>query len=80
MVNKCSMYTCYLSRKIRLLLGRNDLELLGAVSEKVGVRLGDELSLVGLLDKVLVTLLVGEVDGILLALELQPVAVHEVGG
>lgn len=63
----------------QLLFGGNDLELLGAVSKQVGVCLGDSLPLVGLLDKVLVALLVGEVDSVLLRLELYPVAVHEIG-
>lgn len=55
------------------------LQLSGDVCEVVGVRLGDELADVGLLDKVLVALLVSEVDGLLLGLELDSVAVHEVG-
>ena len=58
-----------LACRIHLLLGQYDLELLGAVSEEVGVGLGSNLSLVGLLDKVLVALLVSKVDGVLLALE-----------
>jgi hypothetical protein len=64
---------------IQLLLGPYDLELSRNVSEEVGIRLGHELPLVRLLHKVLVTLFVGEVDGVLFGLELYPVAVHEVG-
>lgn len=48
------------------LLGTDVLQLLGAVHEVVGVRLGDDLALVGLLDKVFVALLVGKVDSIVL--------------
>jgi hypothetical protein len=74
------MYTCYLAPcQIQLLLGRYDLELLGAVSEQVGIGLGDGLPLVGLLDKVLVALLISELDSVLLGFKLYPVAVHEVG-
>jgi hypothetical protein len=54
------------------------LQLSGNVCEVVRVRLGNELANVGLLDEVLVALLVSEVDGIILRLELQAVAVHEV--
>jgi hypothetical protein len=57
-----------------------DLQLAWNVCEEVGVRLGFKFALVGLLNKVLVSLLVGKVDGILLALELDPLAVHEVSG
>lgn len=64
---------------LELLFGENDLELLGLVSKQVGIGLGSGLPLVGLLDKVLVALLVSKLDGILLGLELYPVAVHEVG-
>jgi hypothetical protein len=74
------MYTCYLAPcQIQLLLGRYDLELLWAVSKQVGIGLGDGLPLVGLLDKVLVALLISELDSVLLGFELYPVAVHEVG-
>jgi hypothetical protein len=69
----------YLVHYIQLLLGPYDLEFSRDMSEEVGIRLGDELPLVRFLHKVLVTLLVGEVDGILLGFELYPVAVHEVG-
>jgi hypothetical protein len=48
------------------LLGTDVLQSLRAVQEVVGVGLGDDFALVGLLDKVLVTLLVGKVDGIVL--------------
>lgn len=49
------------------------------MSKQVGIGLGSGLPLVRLLDKVLVALLVSKLDGILLGLELYPVAVHEVG-
>lgn len=56
------------------------LELAGAVEKVVGVGLGGELASVGLLDKVLVALLVGKVDGVLLGLEAEVGALHKVGG
>ena len=62
----------------QLLLGWHHLELSRFVSEEVGVRLGHKLPLVRLLHEIL-ALLVGKVDGVLLGLELYPVAVHEVG-
>lgn len=61
------------------LLGADVLELLGAVHEVVGVCFGDDPALVRLLDKVLVALLVGEVDGIVLGLEVEVCALHEIG-
>lgn len=61
------------------LLGTDVLKLLWAVHEVVGVSLGDDSALVGLLDKVLVALLVGEVDGILLGLEVEVGALHVIG-
>jgi hypothetical protein len=48
------------------LLGTDVLQSLWAVQEVVGISLGDDFALVGLLDKVLVALLVGKVDGIVL--------------
>lgn len=54
------------------------LELSGGVQEVVGIRLGSKLARVGLLDKVLVALLLGEVNGILLALEVDVGALHEI--
>jgi hypothetical protein len=79
-ITQCSMYTCYLAPcQNQLLLGRYDLELLWAVSKQVGIGLGDGLPLVGLLNKVLVALLISELDSVLLGFELYPVAVHEVG-
>lgn len=62
------------------LLGTDVLQLLWAVHEVVGVSLGNDSALVGLLDKVFVTLLVGKVDGILLGLEVEVGALHVVGG
>ena len=61
------------------LLGTDVLQLLWAVHEVVGVCLGDDFALVGLLDKVLVSLLVGKVDGIVLGLEVQVGTLHVVG-
>jgi hypothetical protein len=61
------------------LLGTDVLQSLGAVQEVVGVSLGDDFALVGLLDKVFVALLVGEVDGIVLGLEVEVGALHVVG-
>ena len=61
------------------LLGTDVLQLLWAVHEVVGVSLGDDSALVGLLNKVFVTLLVGKVDGVLLGLELDPLSIHKVG-
>lgn len=62
------------------LLCAHRLELLGAVKELVGVSLGDNSPLVGLLDKEFVALLLGKVDGVVLGLEVQMCALHEVGG
>ena len=49
------------------------------MSKQVGIGLGGGLPLVGLLDKVLVALLFSKVDSVLLGLEIDAVAVHEVG-
>jgi hypothetical protein len=68
----------WLTTPTALSLGVHNLQLSWLVCEEVGVRLRDKLALIRLLHKVLVALLVGEVDGILLGLELDPVAVHEV--
>lgn len=54
-------------------------ELLGLVDEVVGIGLGHEAALVRLLDKVLVTLLLGKSDGVFLRLELQVGALHAIG-
>ena len=54
----------------------DDLQFLGAVREVVGVSLRYELPLIGLLHKILVSLLVSKVDGILLRFELYPVTLH----
>jgi hypothetical protein len=54
------------------------LQLSGNVREVVGVCLGNELANIRLLDEVLVALLVSKIDSILLGLELNAVAVHEV--
>lgn len=66
-------------RRLRGLFCQDDLELARDVGEEISIRLGNKLALVGLLHKILVTLLVGELDGILLGLELDAMAVHEVG-
>lgn len=60
--------------------GLDVLELLVLEKEVVGVSLGDETALIGLLDKVLISLLLGESNGILLGLELDVGALHAVGG
>ena len=62
------------------LLGRNRLELLRAVNKQIGVGLGNDSSLVGFLDEELVTLLLGEMNGILLGLEVEAGALHVIGG
>lgn len=54
------------------------LQLARAVDELGGVSLRDDLALVGLLNEVLVALLVGEVDGVLLGLEVEAGALHVV--
>lgn len=54
-------------------------ELLGLVDEVVGIGLGHEATLVRLLDKVFVTLLLGESDSVFLRLELQVGALHAIG-
>mgnify|MGYP007107143429 CR=1 FL=1 len=61
------------------LLGTDVLQLLWAVHEVVGVSLGDDSALVGLLNKVFVTLLVGKVDGVVLGFEVEVGAMHVVG-
>ena len=60
------------------LLGADMLELLGGVEEVVGVGLRGEGTVVGLLDEVLVTLLLGEGDGVLLGLKLDLGTLHQV--
>ena len=62
------------------LLCPHDLQFAWNMCKVVGVGLGHELPLVWLLHKILVALLVGEIDGIFLGFELDAVAVHEVGG
>lgn len=60
------------------LFGPDLLQLARAVNELGGVGLGHDLALVGLLHKVLVSLLVGELDRILLRLEVEAGALHVV--
>lgn len=62
------------------LFGSHHLEFFGAVEELVGVGLGDDSSLVGLLDEEFVTLLFSKVDSVLLGLEVEVGALHGVGG
>lgn len=62
------------------LFGVDDLELLRLMKVVVRIGLGLELSLLGFLHKVFVSLLLGEPDGILLALEVQVGALHVIGG
>ena len=59
--------------------GLDVLELLGLVKEVVGVILGCEPALIGLLDKVFIALLLGKGNGILLRLELEVGSLHRVG-
>ena len=66
--------------RVSLHLFRPDmLELLWCVKEVVGVGLGGDFSRVGLLNEVLVTLLLGKVNGVLLVLEVDVGALHEIG-
>lgn len=62
------------------LFGVDDLERLRLVEVVVGIRLGLELPLLGLLHKVFVALLLGKPDGVLLALEVQMSALHVISG
>ena len=55
------------------------LQLLRAVNELIRISLGYDLPHIGLLHKVLVALLVGKVDGVVFAVEVQVCALHEVG-
>lgn len=56
------------------------LQLRWRVQEVVGIRLGGDVAAVGLLNKVLVALLLGETDGVLLGLEEHGGALHHVAG
>lgn len=71
----CTLY----STKVKS-FGLNVLDLLGFVKEVVGVSLGHETALVWLLDKVFVSLLLGESNGIFLGLKFDVSALHSVGG
>jgi hypothetical protein len=64
----------------RLLLSPDNLELPRNMHKVVRVCLRNELPLVRLLHKVLISLLVRKVDGIFLRLELHLEALHKVGG
>lgn len=61
------------------LFGLDVLELLGLVDKVVGVSLGDETTLVGFLNKVLVALLLRKGNGILLRVELDVSSLQAVG-
>lgn len=61
------------------LFGLDVLELLGLVDKVVGVSLGGEAALIGLLNKVLITLLLRKRNGILLRLELEVGALQTIG-
>lgn len=54
------------------------LQLLGGVQEVVRISLGSELARVGFLNKVLVALLLGKVNGILLGPEVDIRSLHKV--
>lgn len=56
------------------------LELFRRIEEVVRIRLGSKVSLVGLLDVVLVTLLLSKANGVLLGLEVDVGALHGVCG
>jgi len=53
-------------------------DLLGLVHEVVGVCLGNELALIGLLDKVFVSLFLRKQNGVLLGLEVDESALHDI--
>ena len=53
-------------------------DLLGLVHEVVGVCLGNEFAFIGLLNKVFVSLLLRKQDGVLLRLEVNVSALHEI--
>lgn len=61
-----------------VLFGSNVLQLLGRIKKVVGVDLGSDLTRVGLLDKVFVTLFFREMNGVLLGLEVDVCALHKV--
>lgn len=69
----------YTKRKNKQSFGPNTLELLGLMDEVVSVSLGHDPTLVGFLDKIFVSLLLGEQDRILLALKVQIRSLHAVG-
>lgn len=56
------------------------LKLLRRVKEIVRIRLGDKLALIGLLDKVFITLSLSEPDSIFLGLEIEMSSLHSIGG
>jgi len=60
--------------------GLDVLELLVLEKEVVGISLRDEAALIRLLNKVLISLLLGKSNGILLRLELEARALHAIGG
>ena len=56
------------------------LELLWRMGKVVGVGLGNEPTLIGLLDKILVSLLLGKSDGLFLCPEGNASALHAICG
>lgn len=86
-LSNCNRYHCVLKEFIYNMMSCADtlhlfrpdvLELLGRVEEVVGVSLGADLPRLGLLNKVLVALLLSKVNGVVLALEVDVGALHEV--
>lgn len=57
----------------------DNLQLLRNMHKVIRIILGHEFSLVGFLDIVLIALFVGEIDSVLLAVELDTLALHEIG-
>lgn len=53
-------------------------DLLGLVHEVVGICLGNELALIGFLNKVFVSLLLRKQDGVLLGFEVDVSALHDI--
>lgn len=72
------MYTNLLPTALPL-LRPHLLQLLRTVDELVGIRLWDDSPRIRLLHKILISLLVGEIDGVFLGLEVKVCALHEVG-
>lgn len=60
------------------LLSSDNLQLLWLVDKVVRICLGNKLLQVRLLDKILIALLIGKVNGILFCLESYPVTIHKI--